>query len=220
MRWQVLGRGTYFTSCLTQCIFLSPSKILTAGTDGHAVVWPKPSEMNQLNTESLSWQHPVRIHQNSSKSMVSHSLRHDLTLIVSGGDDGSLAFVLARTAAAISSTEPASSYASSPMLVNRTHASAVTACAIIVHDSRILILTSGNDEWVRLWEVEVCDVHQDKTGEQHHLNLRRHKKIKSSVADVSSMAVLRTGNDDLCARVLLCGVGMEVITVDWESRGV
>ncbi|OAL56678.1 WD40 repeat-like protein [Pyrenochaeta sp. DS3sAY3a] len=216
-RWQVLGRGTYFTSCLTQCIFLSPSRILTAGTDGHAVVWPAPSEMNRFTPESLSWQHPVKIHQNSSKSMASHSLRHDLALIVSGGDDGGLAFVLARTAAAVSSAEPASSYASPPMLVNRTHASAVTACAIIAHDSRILILTSGNDEWVRLWEVEVCDVHQDKTGEEHQLVVHRHRKIKTSVADVSSMVVLSTRNGDLRARVLLCGVGMEVITVDWES---
>jgi hypothetical protein len=78
----------------------------------------------------------------------------------------------------------------------------------IGHD--LYVLTSGNDEWVRLWKV-VLDGKED-TGSESMLAITRLLKVKTSVADVSSMAVLGTTSDT--ARVLLCGVGMEVIRLD------
>ncbi|KAA8614563.1 hypothetical protein A1F94_010406 [Pyrenophora tritici-repentis] len=223
VKWQPLFKGLYFTSCLSQCIFLSATRILTAGTDGHAVIWHLPPATD--STVELTWQHPARIHQNSSKAMISHSVSPDTTLIVSGGDDGSLAFILARPAPAHAPTSPAASYASPPTLLNRAHASAVTACAIVTNRSRIYLITSGNDEWIRLWEIALQEAGSELTPESAEeskdaLQIRRLRKIKTNVADVSSMAVLDESNDMAHARVLVCGVGMEVIRADWATEGL
>lgn len=228
VKWQALARGTYFTSCLTQCVFLSSQKLLTLGTDGHAVVWPLSPEIHRPHPDpsssasKMTWQHPARIHQSSSKAMDSYVLNEDTIFIVSGGDDGSLAFVLARTAQAQSSTSPAASYLSPPITVQRAHASAVTSCIIIPHYSHTFILTSGNDEWVRLWEVVVDDTKERTDSKEVReledcLVVRRCTKIKTNVADVSSMALIGPGDGVSGARVLLCGVGMEIIRVDWED---
>lgn len=225
-RWTVLAKGTYFTSCLTQTVFLSSQNLFTAGTDGHAVVWPLSPELYQpgLNTSgsisTLEWHHPTRIHQNASKTLATFGMTQDRRLIVSGGDDGSLAFILAST----KSTHPLPSkgtiYESSPVVVGRTHGSAVTACVVLEHKSGIFVLTSGNDEWIRLWEV-ICTPPRLEGGEdtlhmqEDLLSIRRHQKMKTNVADVSSMAVVDSGSTGTDARILLCGVGMEIMRLAW-----
>lgn len=227
--WRPLGKGLYFTSCLTQCMFLSTTKVLTAGTDGHAVVWPLATEIERLSEEftastlPLTWHHPARIHQNSSKAMTSHLVDAETWLIVSGGDDGSLACLLAWSTSSHSSTSPATSFVSPPILASRTHGSAVTSCALFRHKSRILLVTAGNDEWVRLWEIVLrrpdYGVGRDTSAApEDAFMIQRLGKTKTSVADVSSMAVLDEGNDFADARVMVCGVGMEVIRIDLDMR--
>ena len=158
-------------------------------------------------TQVLEWQDPRRLHQNASKAMVSYHTGNDTTLIVSGGDDGALAFISTKS----NTTEPShESYTSPPVLVNRAHGSAVTACAVIKIGSDLYVLTSGNDEWVRLWKVVLNG--KEETDSKNTLTITRLSRVKTSVADVSSMAVLGTTSDT--ARVLLCGVGMEVIRLD------
>lgn len=135
-------------------------------------------------------------------------------MIVSGGDDGALAFLLAHTAGPDLSPVAQGPYASPPVLVDRAHGSAVTACAIVNIRSHIYVLTSGNDEWVRLWEIIMNDAEDSSTNQSSsdRLTIERLSKVKTSVADVSSMAVLEEDGDT--ARVLLCGVGMEVFRLD------
>ncbi|KAF2856893.1 WD repeat protein-like protein [Plenodomus tracheiphilus IPT5] len=213
-----LARGLYFTSCLTQCTFLPTHDLLTVSTDGHAVVWPVRFEGPLGHISALNWEQPTRIHQNASKTMATHALDEWTMLIVSGGDDGSLAFM------AVSFLEESSSlFACPPVLVSRTHGSAVTSCAIVTDPvrGRTFILTSGNDEWVRLWEVGLLTGSKepsDSTSLSHMycLDVSRRGKIKTNVADVSSMAVLATSDEN--ARVLLCGVGMEVVRLDWDEN--
>lgn len=214
--WQSISRGVYFTSCLTQCVYISPSTILTAGTDGHAVLWPLPASACTRAgahgaSEALTWNQPIRIHQNSSKTLATHQLDDELLLLVSGGDDGSLAFLLAKN----------TTYSCPPIIVTRAHASAVTACAILMHESRILVITSGNDQWVRLWQVTPhCLLSSSEAAEgaagfaQDPLDIKRAGKSKISVADVSSMALLGAANNGVATKVLICGVGMEVIHLD------
>ncbi|KAF2643234.1 WD repeat protein-like protein [Massarina eburnea CBS 473.64] len=220
-QWQMLVEGTYFTSCLTQCVFISPNVILTAGTDGHAVLWPmvqaRPSR--QEGATSIKWEQPARIHQNSSKTLATHVLDRRSTLVVSGGDDGSVSFLL------ILSLE--STYTHPPIIVTRAHASAVTSCAIFVKQNRLFVATSGNDQWVRLWEIDSCLLNQSigvgatcMNGDLDPIDIRRLKKIKTSVADVSSMAVLEWSLDIEAVRLLVCGVGMEVIRLDQIDRGL
>jgi WD40 repeat protein len=224
IRWQPLARGLYFTSCLTQCVFLSPESILTAGTDGHTVVWPLAPEsilrpIDSIGTTHLmSWQEPVRIHQSSSKTMASRCLNERTKLIISGGDDGSLAVLLIRRRQPPSS--PDSVFATAPVLLSRTHGSAVTACAVLKRQEQIFIATSGNDQWIRLWEVCIHGDDKDTDPEVVRLEggiveIKRVAKVKTNVADVSSMAVLENG--EAGAKVLICGVGMEVVRLQWDS---
>ncbi len=160
--------------------------------------------------KALGWGQSTNIHQNSSKVTASHC-RAGTRLVVSGGDDGSLAFLLVST--------NSSQFLSSPVLLQRAHASAVTACTVVEQSHRLFIITSGNDEWVRLWEVVIDESVKDASNVgrgfvEDGLEIRRHQKIKTNVADVSCMAVLGVDDDGLYARVLLCGVGMEVIRVE------
>lgn len=146
--------------------------------------------------------------------MVSHVHSDDTRLIVSGGDDGALAFLLAHSTIPSSSSAKQGAYTSSPILVNRAHGSAVTASTIVNIKSQIYVLTSGNDEWVRLWEVVINDtdhLNSDQS-KSDKLTIKRLSKVKTSVADVSSMAVLDSDGD--ASRVLVCGVGMEVVRLD------
>jgi WD40 repeat protein len=228
-KWNMLGKGTYFTSCLTQCVVLSPHTLLTTGTDGHAVFWTLPSttttadEKKHTATKELAWHHPSRIHQNTSKTLDTHLLPDGSTLVASGGDDGSLALLLTPLSPAKEAKgEGGLSYPHPPVVLLRAHASAITACTILSHDSRIYVLTSGNDQWIRLWQVDILansslsetepeavDANQDV------LRVKRVKKIKTNVADVSSMAVLEESRD--AAKVVVCGVGMEVLNVQWDG---
>ena len=147
--------------------------------------------------------------------MASHVNGDGTTLIVSGGDDGALAFLLTLPYMPGVSSDLQEIYASPPVLVTRAHGSAVTACTIVTVQSHVYILTSGNDEWIRLWEVVINNTGKDISSktESDMLSIRRLSKVKASVADVSSMAVLDRDGDVL-ARVLVCGVGMEIIRLD------
>jgi hypothetical protein len=89
----------------------------------------------------------------------------------------------------------------------------------LTHGTLIYVLTSGNDQWVRVWEVVL---HLDGVGNDGNvLDIRRVGRIKTSVADVSGMAVLSKVEEDGegkgVAKVLICGVGMEVLRVEWEE---
>ncbi|KAF2030325.1 WD domain-containing protein [Setomelanomma holmii] len=204
---QTLAKGTYFTSCLTQCMFLNAEVLLTAGTDGHVVVWPRSS------TDVLTWQQPVQVHQSSSKAMSSCHAKGSTRLVVSGGDDGSLAVLL--LSQMWSSSSPHSLHVNPPVLLSRAHASAITACAMLTRKSPHFVLTSGNDQWVRLWKVWIIEEDgRTKLGE-NRVRVSRVSKIKTNVADVSSMAVL--DEEELQARVLICGVGVQIIRIDWTS---
>lgn len=85
---------------------------------------------------------------------------------------------------------------------------------------RIYVLTSGNDEWVRLWEVALNNTvnGEDIEGSASvdRITIKKLSKAKTSVADVSSMAVL--DSDSNAARVLLCGVGMEVMRLEMSPE--
>ena len=216
VKWQPLAKGIYSSSCLTQCMFLSADRILSTGTDGHAIVWPLHYGIQQSTANMsgemkiLHWKRSTNIHQNSSKVIASH-VRAAARLVVSGGDDGSLAFWLACTTS--------SQFLCPPVLLQRAHASAVTACIIMEQNSRLFIVTSGNDQWVKLWEVVVDESVNEASNKEvifmeYGLDVKRHQKIKTGVADVSCMAAWDADDDGLHTRVLLCGVGMEVVRVE------
>jgi hypothetical protein len=65
-----------------------------------------------------------------------------------------------------------------------------------------------------------------KTGDGDPLEVKRMKKVKTNVADVSSMTLLSSGAGEEggetevegATRVLICGVGMEVIRLEWDEH--
>ena len=229
-KWQTIARGTYFTSCLTQCVFVSPGVILTAGTDGHAALWPLKHSFtldskDVTSAELLEWEQPRRIHQNASKTFATHKIYDRTTLVVSGGDDGSLSFLLAsgngEPKSALENSHSSIASLHPPLIVARAHASAVTACTIFMLRSRLFVVTSGNDQWVRVWEIlprlpDNINQTEESQNNGHFdpLEIARLKKMKTNVADVSSMAILGVDRTDASARVLICGVGMEVIRIE------
>lgn len=146
--------------------------------------------------------------------MSSYANGDDTILIVSGGDDGALAFLLAYPTVPESHSSPQEVYASPPVLVSRAHGSAVTACSIVAIQSRLYVLTSGNDEWVRLWEVVI---NNSSNTSPDKMSVSRLSKVKTSVADVSSMALLDNDNENT-AKVLVCGVGMDIVRLEIEVR--
>lgn len=189
-----------------------PQSILTAGTDGHAVLWPFLVPFTE-EPKTLTYHSPTTIHQSSSKTLITHALPNNTgkTLIVSGGDDGTLSFLLAHCTAALANGVE---WSGRPVTVVRMHASAVTACAVLSCNDQTLLITSGNDQWVRMWELFLSDGDGREEGKDW-IEIRRLGRVKTSVADVSSMTVL--GGDEEkgeAARVLICGVGMEVIRVE------
>ncbi|KAF1949130.1 WD domain-containing protein [Byssothecium circinans] len=218
-KWQTVATGTYYTSCITQCVFLSSGTILTAGTDGHAVLWPLGDAQESSSAGLLKWEQPRRIHQSTSKTLATHKVDSQTTLIVSGGDDGSLSFLLASEHKSPEAPSSGKTSLHPPIIVTRAHASAVTACTVFIQRFRLFVVTSGNDQWVWLWEVLLhapdagLDAEESvKVDGPDALEIKRLKKMKTNVADVSSMAVLG-GDQDGAARVLICGVGMEVIRI-------
>jgi hypothetical protein len=188
-----------------------PHTILTAGTDGHAVLWSIATQK-----EPMAYRDPITIHQSSSKTLSYISHPYHGTILISGGDDGSLAFF--RTS---SSNGTVVGWRNKPAVVVRTHASAVTACAVIARDRKMYVLTSGNDQWVRLWEVSVADSassdHDSCDENTDWMEIKRLGRIKTNVADVSSMAVLTSLDGTDAPRVLICGVGMEIVAFQWDS---
>lgn len=76
---------------------------------------------------------------------------------------------------------------------------------------------------MRVWEVVYYGLQKGaEEGCEDPLEIRRVRKIKTNVADVSSMTMLQdTRGDGLvgdgATRVLICGVGMEVIRLEWEG---
>jgi WD40 repeat protein len=150
--------------------------------------------------------------------MASHCLDENTKLIISGGDDGSLAVLFTRRGQAPSSSH--SVFTTAPVLLSRTHGSAVTACEVLKRQGQIFIVTSGNDQWIRLWEVCIHGDSEDMDPEEARpevdmVEIKRMAKVKTNVADVSSMAVLE--NEETGSKMLICGVGMEVVRLQWDS---
>nr|GFD57593.1 hypothetical protein [Tanacetum cinerariifolium] len=64
-----------------------------------------PSHPPSTAETTLEWKQPLLLHQNASKTLATHPTPLG-TLIVSGGDDGALAFVLVNVNCELDSTLP------------------------------------------------------------------------------------------------------------------
>ena len=211
-----MAQATYTASCLTQAVHLRSNHVLhllTAGTDGCIALWsPTPIQLSEGGSPSkLQIIKAVRIHQNAIKSISAVMMDDERSLVATGGDDGGLGLTLFRVP-----TEKDSIISSASFKLARAHAASVTACGILddrsgrlVCNSNTLtvrVITASNDQKAKAWTVSL-------DADKHVSNVRRVSKAGScivAVADVSDLAVARI-EDRL--RVVVVGVGMELLDV-------
>ena len=202
--WQNTASAAYGTTCLTQCILASSLIFITSGTDGHMTSWAFPFLAEHPNKDvsrpSLGhrWIDRRRVHQNTIKALAVLRLSPDQDLLLTGGDEGCIGvLILSRNGTLLP-----------PLTLPRAHTAAITACRVwFALDHHVYALTSGNDQKVKLWGLSV-DAESDI-----HINWL--STVTTNVADVSSIAWIQA--TPCSGRALICGVGMEIVRIDWES---
>lgn len=214
------------TNCLTQAHFLmenSSIKLITAATDGYFTLWDlsstlepfyiftsctviaKPSLKERgIVPEKIACEDRYRIHSNSIKAMELVSLSNTATIVVAGGDDNSLSVSLLHTK--LGETAQVATVS-----IPDAHAASVTTVKVLdqqksTESMSLTVASSGNDHQVKMWSVSVDLAQPDTQGIHIECVLDRY----SSVADVSSLGLIRGVSKGKYASLLVCGVGMEL----------
>lgn len=251
--FETLREITYGSFCVMQAFFLwpfpslsprheSPAQILSAGTNGFLNL----STLIELNVpvQGLGLPQPRselvvhRTHQSSVLAMDVVALAERIFVIATGGDDNALALTVLRT------PSKGFSHRFRTVLIPRAHAAAVTALKIATHatdqsetgDVTAVVVTVGNDQRVRVWNVRVdldqfCDDEEDR-GLCEAIHITRAGSAWTSVADVSGIEIVpeKDADHDLGADacnsserkprsehgVLVVGVGMELLRMEWS----
>lgn len=123
------------------------------------------------------------------------------TLVVTGGDDGALAF----TRITSSDEHPGHPPSFSTMLIPKAHASAINA---ITHFSGhnldgYCFATSSSDQKIKVWYLSVDLDEPGVTG----FKIVRKQDVYTSVADVSCLDIFE--NDKGKVELIVAGIGME-----------
>ncbi|KXS97508.1 hypothetical protein AC578_4593 [Pseudocercospora eumusae] len=199
--WSFLTSSNYLTSCLTQCLFLSPSssQVLIASTDGHIAI-------------SARIRH--KIHQNAILSMTTTAkLANDhLDLIITGGDDNAIGLTILGDDDD-DGMKKKKKKKKTCVVVPRAHAAAVTALAVVgggggkEEDGGFWLVTAGVDQRVKIWEIEV--------DEGIGIKVKLLQERFTAVADVSCMEAARLEDGQI--GIVLCGVGMDVWRIEKEA---
>ncbi|KAF2140816.1 uncharacterized protein K452DRAFT_319132, partial [Aplosporella prunicola CBS 121167] len=230
--FRLLSSGTYLTSCLTQCAFLSPTCLLTGGTDGHIALWPLPSCTGAAvssptaddnaaadDPDAFAFAARAKMHQSAIKTLALAYLGPGTgaTLLLTGGDDNALGLSLVR---AVDGAEETT--ATKTLLVPRAHAATITACALVraaedgdggaeAGTEVFWAVTAGNDQRVRVWRVSVDVSREGVEG----VEVQRVRNVPSAVADVAGLVVVDGGDGGAVGEVgvVVAGVGMEAWTL-------
>jgi WD40 repeat protein len=211
--FHLVGTGRYTSSCLTQIRHLQvmdEMSILTASTDGRLALWrapfaPDPNGVREpVQLEVISTQ---RVHQSAIKSLDCSRFNNHI-LVATGGDDNALGISAYPITGSLPATIPTC------FILRSAHAAAVTGL-IFLHDPelengqerRIQLVSSGNDQKVIAWNVNLDDDHRETCMVQ----LKKTGEAFTPVADVGDVVALGLTN-----RVLVVGNGMEV----WKISGL
>ncbi|KAL4918965.1 WD40-repeat-containing domain protein [Aspergillus aurantiobrunneus] len=228
----LLASGTYTSNCLTQVRFLQTTSslyLITTSTDGHFTLWDltavlepfyilgpplclkQPLGSISVPDENITCDSRHQIHSNSIKVIDVVEVTATTTLMIAGGDDNAVTLSLLHTE--IKNGETSSRAAT--ISVPDAHTASVNAVKIIEQSIaksdgaiQLSFASSGNDHRVKLWQVTLA-MHDRPTldGMQVQNVLDRY----SPVADISSLDVFLDGEE---TKLLVCGVGMELFTVE------
>ncbi|ETN38528.1 uncharacterized protein HMPREF1541_06563 [Cyphellophora europaea CBS 101466] len=175
--------------------------LLSAGTNGF---------LNLANVETSSEGSAQAmavhsVHQSSILAMDVVSMGVDISFIATGGDDNALGLT-------IMSTDSESTTAFATVRVCDAHAAALTALTIVPllqhgGDWRVRVVTAGNDQKVKVWDVVVPPGTRGSASEIRVLKLR---EWWTGVADVSSI-------DTVKSAIVVTGVGIEVMDLKLDD---
>ncbi|KAK2794180.1 hypothetical protein FQN52_009262 [Onygenales sp. PD_12] len=238
--FRVIAKGQYTTNCPTQINFCESSSglsLITASTDGHIATWDISEALDgifaitddglklhgAIPTEPriITWQNKHCIHQSSVKAMEMTLLSQDEQLIVSGGDDNAISISRLKIGSGLDSSPDVNSF--STVSLPEAHASAITAVSIVDECtwgletkgtvSSFLIASSGNDQRLKLWSVDVDSTRPGEDG----IGISQLQDAYTAVADISSIgtftrpADVKNGeNGRFQNRIVLGGVGVDL----------
>lgn len=213
------------TNCLTLAHFLikeSSVSLITAATDGHCTLWDLTDTLQPFFTiipaltakyslenpprpsEGITCENRYQIHSNSIKAMELLPLSDTATVVVTGSDDNSLCVSLLLT-------DPGKNAHMSTVSIPDAHAASVTTLKILkpqrsAETTAFKVASSGNDHRVKIWSVTVDYTKPGTQGIHIESLLDRY----SSVADISSLELVKGTSDETQESILVCGVGMEL----------
>lgn len=216
-RFELLASGSYTTYCLTQATPLRISEtfggLCTASTDGHLAFWPHTNPPSLHNDDlptspPLHWTKRAAIHQSCVKALDSTTISQSERLIVTGGDDGAIAFTR------VGIRKPSEVvFEVASLLIPSAHASAVTGVVFISmseserhgdeNETGLKVASVGNDQRLKIWEVNI-DVKQAGV---EGVEVSRVVNVYTSVADASSLATYRDADGQRW--LLVAGIGLE-----------
>lgn len=244
-RFETMREIPYGSFCLMQAFLLShhtqtdtgfmKSNILSAGTNGILNI----STFNLDDARNAQPSIEVhRVHQSSILSMDAVSLGQSSWLAATGGDDNGLGLTVISRA----TIPPApSEFVKRSLCIPKAHAAALTALKIVTAKRttkgfNVTVITVGNDQRIKVWEVEVSDSFLD--GSKNELldgfEVKKLRTAWTAVADVSAVELVEDpeqtelhgyehghGHQMIApkkSRIMIVGVGMELLDVDLNSN--
>ncbi|KAI1774729.1 WD40 repeat-like protein [Hypoxylon cercidicola] len=159
--FRLLGRSAYTGACLTQIRHLGETHVLTAATDGHLAIYAITGQGAAVGGDGPADAMPVvtKLHQNTIKSLdvwrIASAAGTSEYVVVTGGDDNALGFTHISISISSSPYEGPEVAIGSKSLVRSAHAAAITGVALARLDERgeALVVTSSNDQRVRIWRL-------------------------------------------------------------------
>lgn len=162
--------------------------------------------------ENLSCEARYQVHSNSIKSLELVHLSDTVSLLAAGGDDNGLSLSLLETGSEVNARSPVTTIS-----IPDAHAASVTAVKVLnrrhaetaANASTILIASSGNDHRVKIWSIHV-DLHRNGP---ERIDVKNVVDEYSNVADISSLDMVQEDGVLGGSRLLVCGVGMEMLNI-------
>jgi hypothetical protein len=227
----LLARGAYTSNCLTQVRFLiegSSIGLITASTDGHFTLWyldpvlepyysisastlrlKQPLESLSIYPPNIACENRYQIHSNSIKALEMAHISARWSLILAGGDDNALTLSLL----SVNFTDADAGNHVCTITIPDAHAASVTTIKILEQrqsstqgKAQIIFASSGNDHRVKVWWAEVDATQSGPQAVQVGNLVDQY----SAVADISSLDLIL---DESGTKLLVCGVGMELLSV-------
>jgi WD40 repeat protein len=217
-RFELVARGRYTSSCLTQIRNIQVQGkelyLLTAATDGNLVTWKTAvsgcsSNIGNQPTPQLVRLSTHKLHQNAIKSLdVTISRAKEHIIVATGGDDNALGITIYRSENM--GSRPRS------IILRSAHAAAVTGLCFVQEDGilkddqgkEMRIASSSNDQRVKEWSLRI--------GREGEMELKKVGDVFTSVADAGDVAAFRGGGSAGDSKVLIVGNGMEVFSVSGD----